>query len=226
MNPDTAQTVARPGAIARFRSRQSGHPSGPIGRIFGRIMVKDTADANDRAISLLDLTAPRTVLEIGFRPRTNRCRPARRRSPRHRRRPIGDHGETSHRPQPRRMPRRSGRPPPQRRRHDPVRRQHRRRRVHRPTPSTSCPTRPRRSPRSARVLPPGRHPRHRLPHQRHPTHQRGWTPTSTASPPPPSSPACSPTAGFDHIDHHTVEATDHQLHLFAAHLARPARPST
>ena len=66
MNPDTAQTVARPGAIARFRSRQSGHPSGPIGRIFGRIMVKDTADANDRALSLLDLTAPRTVLEIGF----------------------------------------------------------------------------------------------------------------------------------------------------------------
>lgn len=66
MNPDTAQTVARPGAIARFRSRQSGHPSGPIGRIFGRAMVKDTADANDRALALLDLTAPRTVLEIGF----------------------------------------------------------------------------------------------------------------------------------------------------------------
>ncbi len=29
-------------------------------------MVKDTADANDRALALLDLTAPRTVLEIGF----------------------------------------------------------------------------------------------------------------------------------------------------------------
>jgi hypothetical protein len=26
-------------------------------------------------------------------------------------------------------------------------------------------------------------------------------------------------AGFDHVDHHTVEATDHQLHLFVAHLA-------
>ncbi len=29
-------------------------------------MVKDTADANDRALALLDLTAPRTVLEVGF----------------------------------------------------------------------------------------------------------------------------------------------------------------
>ncbi len=29
-------------------------------------MVKDTADANDRALALLELTAPRTVLEVGF----------------------------------------------------------------------------------------------------------------------------------------------------------------
>jgi SAM-dependent methyltransferase len=29
-------------------------------------MVKDTADANDRALALLDLNAPRTVLEVGF----------------------------------------------------------------------------------------------------------------------------------------------------------------
>jgi len=57
---------ARPGVVARFRSRQSGHPSGLVGRIFGRAMVKDTADANDRALALLDLTAPRTVLELGF----------------------------------------------------------------------------------------------------------------------------------------------------------------
>jgi arsenite methyltransferase len=62
----TTDIGARPGMIARFRSRQSGHPSGLIGRIFGRAMVKDTADANDRALALLDLTAPRTVLEIGF----------------------------------------------------------------------------------------------------------------------------------------------------------------
>lgn len=66
MNLDAAHAVAHPGALARFRSRQSGHPSGLVGRIFGRAMVKDTADANDRALALLDLTAPRTVLEIGF----------------------------------------------------------------------------------------------------------------------------------------------------------------
>ena len=66
MNTGTAHAAARPGAIARFRSRQSGHPSGLVGRIFGRAMVKDTADANDRALALLDLAAPRTVLEVGF----------------------------------------------------------------------------------------------------------------------------------------------------------------
>lgn len=62
----SADPAVRPGAVARFRSRQSGHPSGLVGRIFGRAMVKDTADANDRALALLDLTAPRTVLEVGF----------------------------------------------------------------------------------------------------------------------------------------------------------------
>lgn len=63
MTTDTAQ---RPGVIARVRSRQSGHPSGLLGRIFGRAMVKSTADANDRALDLLDLTEPCTVLEVGF----------------------------------------------------------------------------------------------------------------------------------------------------------------
>ena len=62
----SADVAVRPGAVARFRSRQSGHPTGLVGRIFGRAMVKDTADANDRALALLDLTAPRTVLEVGF----------------------------------------------------------------------------------------------------------------------------------------------------------------
>ena len=66
MNTDAAHAATRPGAIARFRSRQSGHPTGLVGRIFGRAMVKDTSDANDRALALLDLAAPRTVLEIGF----------------------------------------------------------------------------------------------------------------------------------------------------------------
>lgn len=57
---------SRPGAVNRIRSRQAGHPSGLLGRIIGRIMVKDTADANDRALELLHLTQPSTVLEIGF----------------------------------------------------------------------------------------------------------------------------------------------------------------
>jgi SAM-dependent methyltransferase len=61
-----ATTAARPGVVGRFRSRQSGHPSGVIGRIFGRVMVKDTADANDTAIELLGLSEPSTVLEVGF----------------------------------------------------------------------------------------------------------------------------------------------------------------
>ena len=43
MNTGTDHVAARPGALARFRSRQSGHPSGLIGRLFGRAMVKDTA---------------------------------------------------------------------------------------------------------------------------------------------------------------------------------------
>ncbi len=62
----SATSSARPGIVGRFRSRQSGYPSGLVGRLFGRAMVKDTADANDRAIELLDLTQPSTVLEIGF----------------------------------------------------------------------------------------------------------------------------------------------------------------
>jgi SAM-dependent methyltransferase len=56
----------RPGVIGRIRSRQAGHPTGLLGRIIGRVMVKDTAEANDRALELLDLSAPRTLLEIGF----------------------------------------------------------------------------------------------------------------------------------------------------------------
>jgi SAM-dependent methyltransferase len=66
MSTDATNIAARPGAIARFRSRQSGHPTGLVGRIFGRAMVKDTADANDRSLALLGLTAPRTVLEVGI----------------------------------------------------------------------------------------------------------------------------------------------------------------
>ncbi len=60
------EIATRPGVIGRVRSRQSGLPSGLIGRIFGRAMVRDTADANDRALALLPLDHPSTVLEVGF----------------------------------------------------------------------------------------------------------------------------------------------------------------
>ncbi len=64
--PGSSPDPTRPGAVNRVRSRQAGHPSGWLGRIIGRVMVKDTAAANDRAIALLHLTEPSTVLEIGF----------------------------------------------------------------------------------------------------------------------------------------------------------------
>lgn len=61
----TTPSAAAPGRFGRFRSRQSGHPSGLIGRIFGRAMVKDTSAANDRALELLELSAQSTVLDLG-----------------------------------------------------------------------------------------------------------------------------------------------------------------
>ena len=62
----TPTTSKQPGRLGRIRSQQAGHPSGLLGRIIGRAMVKDTAGANDRALDLIDLSEPRTVLEIGF----------------------------------------------------------------------------------------------------------------------------------------------------------------
>ena len=56
----------RPGVVGRLRSRQSGLPSGLLGRVFGRAMVGTTADHNDQALTLLDLSEPRTVLDVGF----------------------------------------------------------------------------------------------------------------------------------------------------------------
>jgi len=56
----------RPGFVGRLRSRQAGHPSGLLGRVVGRLMVKDTAGANDRALAKLDLTKPLTILDVGF----------------------------------------------------------------------------------------------------------------------------------------------------------------
>lgn len=58
--------LARPSLVARFRSRQSGLPSGLVGRIFGRAMEGATQAANDVAVEALDLREPRTILEIGF----------------------------------------------------------------------------------------------------------------------------------------------------------------
>lgn len=55
-----------PGIIGRVRSRQAANPSGALGRIIGRLMVKDTGAANDRCLELLDLAESRVVLEIGF----------------------------------------------------------------------------------------------------------------------------------------------------------------
>ncbi len=57
---------ARPGLLGRVRSRQSGLPTGLLGRFFGRAMEGATADSNDRALAMLDLSQPRTVLDVGF----------------------------------------------------------------------------------------------------------------------------------------------------------------
>ena len=62
----TTSTDTHPGFIGRLRSRQSGHPAGLLGRIIGRLMVKDTAGTNDHALAKLNLTEPQTVLDIGF----------------------------------------------------------------------------------------------------------------------------------------------------------------
>ena len=60
----TIQT--RPGLVGRIRSRQSALPTGLLGRFFGRAMEGSTADSNGRALAMLDLSQPRTVLDVGF----------------------------------------------------------------------------------------------------------------------------------------------------------------
>jgi SAM-dependent methyltransferase len=62
----STSSPARPGYTGRLRSRQSGLPSGVLGRIFGRAMEGATARANDRALAMVDLSRPRTILEVGF----------------------------------------------------------------------------------------------------------------------------------------------------------------
>lgn len=56
----------RPGFVGRHRSRQSGLPTGLLGRFFGRAMEGATADSNDLALAMLDLREARTVLDVGF----------------------------------------------------------------------------------------------------------------------------------------------------------------
>ena len=49
-----------------FVARQSACPSGPLGRLIGRIMAHETAGANRFALELLDLHPSDHVLEVGF----------------------------------------------------------------------------------------------------------------------------------------------------------------
>jgi ubiquinone/menaquinone biosynthesis C-methylase UbiE len=49
-----------------FIARQSGNPSGVLGRIIAWIMARETADLNQRAVELLRLQPTDHVLEIGF----------------------------------------------------------------------------------------------------------------------------------------------------------------
>ena len=191
MSTDTTGAAARPGAIARFRSRQSGHPTGLVGRIFGRSDGERHRRRQRPRARMLDRTHPApcsrsasakgapppccstpVTASSAFDPSATMVKQATARN---------------------RSACRDGRarPPPQRRHHDPVRRQHGRRRVQRPHRLLHA--RPdqnvhRGRPSSA----PRRHPRHRLPHRRHPGPGMDGTATSTASPPLPRSPRCSP----------------------------------
>lgn len=49
-----------------FIARQSRCPTGLTGRLIGRIMARETALANERALQLLRLTPTDHVLEVGF----------------------------------------------------------------------------------------------------------------------------------------------------------------
>jgi ubiquinone/menaquinone biosynthesis C-methylase UbiE len=50
----------------QFIARQSRCPTGMLGRLIGRIMVKETAAANEQALRLLRLIPTDHVLEVGF----------------------------------------------------------------------------------------------------------------------------------------------------------------
>jgi hypothetical protein len=68
-----SESRRQPGSIGRLRSRQAGHPSGLLGRIVGRVMVKDTSAANDAALEMLRFDRPCTVVDIGSGQSRRRC---------------------------------------------------------------------------------------------------------------------------------------------------------
>ncbi len=49
-----------------FIARQSGHPTGILGRLLARIMAIESVTVNRRALELLELEEASTVLEVGF----------------------------------------------------------------------------------------------------------------------------------------------------------------
>jgi ubiquinone/menaquinone biosynthesis C-methylase UbiE len=56
------------GAFGRLVSRQAAHPRGLLGRVIGRIWVRETAAVNDAVIAVLDPKPEETVVEIGHGP--------------------------------------------------------------------------------------------------------------------------------------------------------------
>ena len=49
-----------------FIARQSACPSGLLGRLIGHVMARETVEANETALELLDLQPADHVLEVGF----------------------------------------------------------------------------------------------------------------------------------------------------------------
>lgn len=56
------------GAFGRLVSRQAAHPSGFLGRIIGRIWLRETAGVNDAVLAAVDPRPGEKVLEIGHGP--------------------------------------------------------------------------------------------------------------------------------------------------------------
>jgi SAM-dependent methyltransferase len=54
--------------VRRYLSRQAARPSGPFGRLLGRIWLTQTANGNDVAIDLLAPAGGERICEIGFGP--------------------------------------------------------------------------------------------------------------------------------------------------------------